>query len=319
MRTYTQLTQAQRYQISALLKTEHSQVQIAVEIGVNTATISRELRRNVGQRGYRPKQAHRKAKQRRRKSARTRITAETWTRIAEKLRQDWSPEQVSGWLKKHTATPVSHAWIYQYIYANKRAGGDLYTHLRCQKKRRNRAGDYDRRGKIPNQVSIAERPAIVDQRARIGDWKADTIIGAGQRGAIVTLVERKSRLTLLQPVTRRTAAAVEAAILDLLRPHQACTHTITFDNGKEFANHQTIAQKLHAQVFFAHPYASWERGTNENTNGLIRQFFPKGADFSAITDEQIAFVKERLNHRPRKCLDYQAPIMVFSQSQSGCT
>jgi len=316
---YTQLTQEQRYQISALLKTEHSQTEIAAEICVNKSTISRELRRNRGKRGYRPKQAHRFAQQRRRKSAHNRISTEIWTKIEEKLRQDWSPEQVSGWLKKNMDTAVSHEWIYQHIYSDKRAGGDLHKHLRCQKKRRKRTGDYDRRGKIPNQVSIEERPEIVEQRDRIGDWEADTIIGAGKRGAIVTLVERKSRFTLLKQVARRTATAVEEAILDMLKPYQVSTHTITFDNGKEFANHQTIAQKLQANVFFAHPYSSWERGTNENTNGLIRQYFPKGSDFSSITEDQISFVKERLNDRPRKCLDFQAPVMVFSQLSPGCT
>ena len=316
---YTQLTQEQRYQIYALLKTEHSQTGIAVVIGVNKSTISRELKRNRGKRGYRPKQAQRFAQRRRRKAVHKRIQKETWAKIEEKLREDWSPEQVSNWLKKNTDTAVSHEWIYQYIYMNKRTGGDLHKHLRCQKKRRKRAGDYDRRGKIPNQVSIEERPEIVEKRERLGDWEADTIIGAGKRGAIVTLVERKSRFTLLKQVTRRTADAVEEAILDLLRPFQASTHTITFDNGKEFANHQTIARELQANVFFAHPYSSWERGTNENTNGLIRQYFPKGSDFSSITDDQISFVKERLNDRPRKCLDFQPPSMVFSPLQPGCT
>ena len=316
---YTQLTQKQRYQISALLKTEHSQTEIAVVIGVNKSTISRELKRNRGKRGYRPKQAQRFAQRRRRKAVHKHIPKETWAKIEEKLREDWSPEQVSNWLKKNTDTAVSHEWIYQYIYMNKRTGGDLHKHLRCQKKRRKRAGDYDRRGKIPNQVSIEERPEIVEKRERIGDWEADTIIGSGKRGAIVTLVERKSRFTLLKQVTRRTAAAVEEAILDLLRPYQASTHTITFDNGKEFANHLSIARELQTNVFFAHPYSSWERGTNENTNGLIRQYFPKGSDFSSITDDQISFVKERLNDRPRKCLDFQPPSMVFSPLQPGCT
>jgi IS30 family transposase len=317
--TYTQLTQEQRYQIYALLKTEHSQTKIATVIGVHKSTISREVRRNRGMRGYRPKQAHRFSLKRRRNKVPKRITAETWARIDEKLQQDWSPEQVSGWLKKNTETEVSHEWIYQHIYMDKRSGGDLYKHLRCQKKRRKRTGDYDRRGKIPNQVSIEDRPEIVDQRERIGDWEGDTIIGAGRQGAIVTLVERKTRYTLLKQVANRTAAVIENAILDLLKPYQVATHTITFDNGKEFANHQSIAQKLHSKVYFAHPYASWERGTNENTNGLIRQYFPKGSDFSSITDDQISFVKERLNVRPRKCLDFLAPAMVFSHVSPGCT
>lgn len=317
--TYTQLTQEQRYQILVLLKTEHSQTKMATVIGVHKSTISREVRRNRGKRGYRPKQAHRFSQKRRRNKVTKRITAETWAKIDEKLQQDWSPEQVSGWLKKHTDTQVSHEWIYQHIYKDKRSGGDLHKHLRCQKKRRKRTGDYDRRGKIPNQVSIEDRPEIVEQRERIGDWEGDTIIGVGRQGAIVTLVERKSRYTLLKQVANRTATVVEDAILDLLKSYPAATHTITFDNGKEFANHQTIAEKLQSKVYFAHPYASWERGTNENTNGLIRQYFPKGSDFSSITDEQISFVKERLNDRPRKCLDFHAPAMVFSQLSPGCT
>ena len=317
--TYTQLTQEQRYQIYALLKMEHSQTKIANVIGVHKSTISREIRRNRGKRGYRPKQAHRISVKRRRDKVPKRITLETWSRIDEKLLQDWSPEQVSGWLKNNTDVKVSHEWIYQHIYTDKRCGGDLHKHLRCQKKRRKRAGDYDRRGKIPNQVSIEERPEIVEQRERIGDWEGDTIIGAGKQGAIVTLVDRKSRFTLLKQVTNRTAALVENAILDLLKPYQDVTHTITFDNGKEFSNHLSIGENLQSAVYFAHPYASWERGTNENTNGLIRQYFPKGSDFSSITNDQISFVKERLNDRPRKCLDFQAPAMVFSQVSPGCT
>jgi len=316
---YAQLTQAQRYQIYALLKIEHSQTEIATVIGVHKSTISRELRRNRGQRGYGPKQAHRLAQQRRRKTLQRRISAETWALVDEKLREDWSPEQISAWLAKNTDTTVSHEWIYQHIYLDKRGGGDLHQHLRGQKKRRKRPGSYDRRGKIPNQVSIEERPEIVERRERLGDWEADTIIGAGKRGAIVTLVDRKSRFTLLKQVSRRTASAVEDAILDLLKPYQASTHTITCDNGKEFAHHQRIADILQVSVFFAHPYSSWERGTNENTNGLIRQYFPKGFDFSSITDDQIAFVKERLNDRPRKCLDFQAPAMVFFLPSPGRT
>jgi len=243
----------------------------------------------------------------------------TWAWIDDKLRQDWSPEQISGWLRNNMNTTVSHEWIYQHIYKDKRSGGKLHKHLRCQKKRRKRVGKYDRRGKISNQVSIEDRPEIVDQRERIGDWEADTIIGVGRKGAIVTLVERKSRFTLLKQVANQTASAVEDAILELLAPYRGAIHTIFFDNGKEFANHQTIAENLHAKMYFDHPYASWERCTNENTNDLIRQYFPKGSDFSTITDDQILSVTERLTYRPRKCLDFQMPAMVFSQSSICCT
>ena len=168
-------------------------------------------------------------------------------------------------------------------------------------------------------MSIEQRPEIVELRERIGDWEADTIIGAGQKGAIVTLVERKSRFTLMDKVDRRTADATEKAIVRLLLSHISQVLTITFDNGKEFANHEKIAQQLQAEMYFAHPYASWERGTNENTNGLIRQYLPKGTDFSSVTADQLFFIKERLNHRPRKCLDFLTPAVVFSQLQPGCT
>jgi IS30 family transposase len=316
---YAQLTRYQRYQIYSLLRTNLSQSEIADNIGVNKSTISREIRRNRGGRGYRPKQAHRMAQERRKQAVKKRITRETWEMVEDKLCFDWSPEQISGWLDKRQGETVSHEWIYQYVYADKRNGGKLHKHLRRQKKYRKRVGEYDRRGKIPNQVSIEERPGIVDDRERIGDWEVDTIIGAGKKGAVVTLVERKSRFTLMKQVVSRTAAAVEKAILDLLKPYQAVVLTITCDNGKEFTNHQSIAKELQADVYFAHPYASWERGTNENTNGLIRQYFPKGSAFSDITGNQISFVKERLNSRPRKCLDFATPAMVFSQPLSGCT
>ncbi len=312
---YTQLTQGQRYQIYALMKMGHDQTQIAKCLGVNKSTISRELDRNRGQRGYRPKQAHEKALGRRAQKVQKRIKAERWAQVEAKLRLDWSPEQISGWLKEHELDPISHESSYHYVDADKRAGGDLHKHLRCQKKYRKRHGGQDRRGKIPNRVSIEQRPEIVALRERLGDWEADTIIGAGQKGAIVTLVERKSRFTLMDKVERRTADATEEAIVRMLLHHILQVRTITFDNGKEFANHEKIARQLQAEMYFAHPYASWERGTNENTNGLIRQYLPKGSDFSTVTTEQLAFIKERLNHRPRKCLDFQTPAMVFSHPQ----
>jgi IS30 family transposase len=316
---YTQLTQEQRYQIYALKKMGHGQTAIANCLGVHKSTISRELGRNRGQRGYRPKQAQRKAMRRRRHKMKARITAETWALVEEKLRLDWSPEQISGWLKKNEADQVSHESIYQYVYADKRAGGDLHKHLRCQKKRRKRYGSRDRRGKIPNRSSIESRPEIVELRSRIGDWEGDTIIGKDGKQAIVTLVERKSRLTLMEKIEQRTANATEKAIIRMLQPFIHSILTLTFDNGKEFANHEEIARQLQAKIFFAHPYASWERGTNENTNGLIRQYFPKGSDLSSITNDQIVFVKERLNDRPRKCLDFLTPQMVFSENIPGCT
>jgi transposase, IS30 family len=312
MKAYTQLTQDQRYQISAFLKAGFSQSQIARELAVDKSTISRELRRNRGARGYRPKQAHHKAQDRcQAKHNATRIKAETWQQIELLLRQQWSPEQISGYHKKQNLASVSPERIYQYIYADKAKGGDLHTHLRCRKKRRKRYGSHDRRGQILNRKSIAQRPAIVAEKSRLGDWEADTIIGKGHQQALVSLTERQSKCLLLAKVERKTEDLVQAAMVRLLTPYREQVKTITSDNGKEFAAHEAIARALGADFYFAHPYASWERGLNENSNGLVRQYFPKGSDFTLITQADLDQVLERLNHRPRKTLGYQTPFEVF--------
>jgi IS30 family transposase len=318
MRTYTQLTQEQRYQIYALKKMGHNQTEIANCIGVDKSTISRELKRNQGQRGYRPKQAHHLAMSRRKKGQQH-IQARTWAIIDEKIGLDWSPEQISGWLLKHHQIQVSHEWIYQYILRDKQAGGDLHKHLRCQKKRRKRYGSRDRRGKLPNRRSIEERPEIVDQRHRIGDWEVDTMVGKGHHQAIVTLTERKSRLALLRKVDRRTAELVGDAVIGLLQPLVDYLHTITGDNGKEFAEHERIAQELDADFFFAHPYAAWERGANENMNGLVRQYIPKDRELDSVTNNELHQIMLKLNHRPRKCLDFMSPFEVFFEQPVALT
>lgn len=314
--SYTQLTQEQRYQIHALLKMGHNQTGIADCLIVHKSTISRELRRNRGLRGYRPKQAHTMALGRRKK-AKPLIGSDTWKMIEEKLRQDWSPEQISIWLKKSHGIRTSHERIYQYILKDKRAGGKLYRHLRCQKKRRKRYGSYDRRGNLPNRVSIDQRPGIVDQRIRFGDWEVDTILGKGRRHAIVTLTERKSRLALLRKVDRRTANLVGDAVIHLLQPFAESLHTITGDNGKEFAEHERIAGELKADFYFAHPYSSWERGANENMNGLVRQYIPKNRDLASVSNHELDLIMHKLNHRPRKCLDFKSPFEVFFEHHSS--
>jgi IS30 family transposase len=312
---YAQLTREQRYQIYILRKAGHPQNFIAREIDVHPSTITRELCRGSGRRGYRPKQADELACARKQKRYQPRIKASLWAVVEGLLRQDWSPEQVSGWLSKEKQERVSHESIYQYIYADKAGGGDLHQHLRCCKRRRKRYGAYDRRGQLPNRRSIEERPKIVEERKRIGDWEADTIIGQNHRQAILSLVERKSKLTFLKKVERNTAEAIEQAISELLRPVADKVHTITSDNGREFAQHQAIASTLDAAFYFAHPFASWERGTNENTNGLVRQYFPKGSDFSKITEADIQRATARLNNRPRKRLNYRTPQQVFFKEQ----
>ncbi len=311
MKQYTQLTEPQRYQISVLMKAGHNQSEIAALIGVHKSTISRELRRNRGLRGYRPRQAQLLRQARREASYQSRIPARLWARVERWLREEWSPEQISDWLRKREGLRLSHEWIYQYVYQDKANGGDLHRYLRCQKKRKKRYGSYQRRGGLVNQVSIDKRPAIVDRKTRIGDWEVDTVIGKGHQQALVTLNERKSMYTLIAHVKRRTASAVRQAIVRLLSNMTESVHTITSDNGKEFAEHEVIAQQLNAGFYFAHPYASWERGLNENINGLIRQYFPKKMDFSTITQKQLNLVMKKLNNRPRKTLNSKTPHEVF--------
>lgn len=240
-------------------------------------------------------------------NART-IDDATWEFAQARLREDWSPEQISN----HAA--ISIETVYQRVYADKRAGGLLWQHLRCQKQRRKRYGKHDRRGIIPNRQSIETRPPIVEERSRIGDWEADTIIGKNHKQAIVSLVERKSGYTLIRKVKRKTARAVRKAAVSLLKQHLDKVHTLTSDNGKEFSEHEQIAKAIGADFYFAHPYASWERGTNENTNGLIRQYFPKNRDFTTITQQEINHAMKRLNNRPRKRLGFLTPAQVFFKS-----
>ncbi len=259
MRVYAQLTQGQRYQIEALLKTGHNQTMIAKVLTVHKSTISREIRRNRGRRGYRPKQAQERAVMRRLIKSVPRIGFSTWTMVDSLIKQDWSPEQISGRLFKEQGISISHERIYLYIYQNKQQGGDLHNHLRCQKKRRKRYGKQDRRGRIPNRISIDKRPAIVNNKSRIGDWEGDLIIGNGHRGVIATLVERKTKYTVLAKSNTQQARSVRQTLEQGLRPHRNRVHTITCDNGLEFAEHQKMAQSLSANIYFAHPYASWER------------------------------------------------------------
>ncbi len=307
---YQQLTLEQRYQIYALIKAGHTRIDIAGVIGVHKSTITRELGRNISKRGYRPKFAHRRAFERRQGKAGIRITNQMWAKVKEKLEEEqWSPEQISGRLTFRGKGAISHESIYQRIYKDKQRGGTLYKHLRCQKKRKKRYGKYDKRGGLVNQISIEKRPQIVDQKTRVGDWELDTVIGKHHKQAIVSMTERKSKLLRMKKVIRKTGTLVRQAICENLDP--LTVHTLTSDNGKEFAEHAQMAQTLKADFYFCHPYSSWERGLNENTNGLIRQYFPKKTDFAMITDKQIKEVEDKLNNRPRKTLGYRTPNEVY--------
>ncbi len=314
--SYTQLTRGQRYQINILMKAGHKQTQIAVLVGCHKSTISRELHRNRGQKGYRHHQANELAYDRQCEAYRSRIAWQTWQQVERLLRQEWSPEQIAGRLKREKQPRVSHEWIYLYVYADKRRGGTLHQHLRSQKKQRKRYSGYIRRGQIPNRISIDKRPKIVASKGRFGDWEADTIVGARHKGGILSAVERKSKLTRLRKLATKGAAEMRHTSVELLGPLAARVHTITVDNGKEFCEHEQIAAGLQARVYFAHSYASWERGLNENTNGLVRQYFPKKYEFARITNQDLQQVEDLLNNRPRKTLGYRTPNEVFFKQRS---
>lgn len=317
--SYTQLTKEARYQISALLEAGQTQTQIAMIVGCHKSTISRELKRNRKDTGYWPGYAQQRALRQRRQSHQPRISKATWQTIERLLVQDWSPQQITGRLRLERQTSVSPERIYLYIYADKRRGGTLYQHLRSQKKQRRRYRGYQKRGQIPNRVSIEERPAIVDQKRRIGDWEADTLVGAQRKSALFTATERKSKLELACKLANKSAAELHTQCVQLWSSYAERIFTITLDNGKEFCEHEAIARELGARVYFAHPYASWERGLNENTNGLLRQYFPKGSDLAQVTDAQVQQAVELLNNRPRKTLGYRTPNEIFFKKRMVLT
>jgi len=313
MARYRRLTHADRCQIYALLKQGSTQQQIARHLGVSQGSVSRELARNSERGGYQIDQAHSKAAARQRVRARPRkLTVRMWCTIRRLLRDKrWSPEQISDHLAK-AGTPFSHESIYRLIWRDKRNGGDLWYCLRRRGKRYNKRADKTAgRGIIPGRIDISCRPKIVEQKRRIGDWEGDTVLGPRRRGALLTLVERKSQLLKLTLLPGATAEATQQAIVRRLRPIRTRVHTITFDNGKEFAGHKAIGRELRSRIYFARPYHAWERGLNENTNGLIRDFFPKGTDFSTVSPAEVAAVERLLNARPRKTLGFRSPMEVF--------
>ena len=317
MREYRQLTEEDRIEIYAMKQAGKEQKMMAAKLALHPSTISRELRRNTGLRGYRPKQAQQKALHRRftaRKAVK--MTPETIDYIECKLAEKHSPEQISERMKLDPGwqgPAVSHERIYQHIWQDKAGGGLLYKHLRIggTKQRRKRRNSRDRRGTIKNRVGIEERPDIVERKIRIGDWEGDTVVGKNHQGALVTLVDRKSKLTLIGKVDRYTAEAVEKTIISLMELLPRRNYTLTVDNGKEFASHESVAETLRIKVYFADPYSAWQRGLNENTNGLIRQYVPKGSDVRPLTDEQVQHIMDRLNNRPRKSLGFLTPNEVF--------
>ncbi|MDQ7005503.1 MAG: IS30 family transposase [Ghiorsea sp.] len=313
---YKQLNLQERHYIELERKKGTLQKDIASALGRSCSTLCRELSRNTGQRGYRHIQANNKAFTRHKdKPKAIKLTNDIKTVISEYIEQDWSPEQVAGRLKKDDVISVHHETIYQYVLADKKAGGVLYTHLRHQNKTyRKRYGSAHTRHGITNRVDIDERPEVANKRERIGDWEGDTMIGKDHKGVLVTLDDRRSKLRLAAPLKSKHAKDVTATIIKLLEPIKDWVHTITFDNGKEFAFHKTIAKALDCNAYFAKPYHSWERGQNENANGLLRQYFPKAMSLLEVTTKEVLKAVHRLNNRPKKCLAFKTPYEVFEEN-----
>ena len=314
---YTHLTKEERYQTWALLRAGYSQRQIARQLGRSPSTVCREIRRNRGLCGYRCRQAHLMAQARARRCRnRRRISPEQWRAVERLVRREWSPEQIAERLRLEGELRISHEWIYQFIYADKELGGGLHRHLRIQRKHRKRYGSgRQRRGRIIARRGIEERPMAADERAEIGHWEVDTMIGRRGKSVCLTAVDRRSRFTRIAKLQRRTARLATRRLCERLKPLIDAVQTITGDNGKEFSDHARISAGLDCRFYFADPYASWQRGTNENTNGLIRQYLPSKRDLSTLTGGEIQKIENRLNHRPRKCLGFLTPHEVFYETQ----
>jgi len=308
------LQMTERLQIETLLNAGSKPSAIAKQLSRNRSTISREINRNTEAGKYCHDAAQKCANERRCNAKESVLTEDNWTTVRAFLQQKWSPEQISGWLKAHPEIGfcVSDQWIYAYIYANRDQGGTLYQHLRRAGKPYKKGGKKVYRGKIKDRVDISVRPDIINKRIRLGDWEVDSVIGRMNQSSIVTIVERLSRYTAIIKVNSKESDTVSQAIIHRMTAAALPLHSMTGDNGTEFSEHKKISESLGIDFYFTHPYSSWEKGTNENTNGLIRQYFPKGTDFGSITESMLSEVETALNNRPRKCLSYKTPHEVLN-------
>lgn len=313
-KNYQQLNQEQRYQLSALKKAGHSNGFIAQQLHVHKSTIGRELKRNcTSKHHYNPSLAQKFANDRKTdKEHSIRFTDAMKKIVVQKLEHQWSPDQINGWCNKNGIKMVSHETIYQYVYSDMKTGGKLYTHLRTKhKKRKNRTHKKQRRTSIPDRIPISQRPEIVNQKSRMGDWEIDLIEGINHASFALTAVERKSQFAIIVKAENKKADTIQNKIINALAPYKELVHTITSDNGKEFTNHQYIAQKLQAAYFFADPYSSWQRGLNEYTNKLFRQYLPKKISLKQFDNNYYVQIQNKLNNRPRKSLGYKTPLQTF--------
>jgi IS30 family transposase len=316
--TYRQLSPAERYMLAALRRQGLNQSQIARSLGRHRSTVCREVKRNSTRADgrYRAFTAQERTNGRRSRSRRnSRFGAEDFALIDELLCRQWSPEQVAGYLRRAGRLAISHETIYRHVWRDKKEGGLLYTHLRgARKRRRKRYGAYDSRGRLAGKRMISERPPEVEARGRIGHWEADTVAGSGSKDCVLTLVERKTGLVLIGKLADRTAEGLSRRAVSLMRRPGASFETVTADNGTEFHSYERVERLTGADFYFARPYHSWERGSNENANGLLRQYLPKGASMAGLTQHQCNAIARKLNTRPRKRLGFRTPLECFKES-----
>ena len=309
---HRQITAVERYALMALQVQGLTSAAIARALGRHRSTIARERRRNSTNHDgyYRPQLADWYARGRRSRSRRnTQFTRADWRRVEALIREDWSPEQIAGRLRRRGVLTISHETIYRHLWHDQRPGGHLYTHLRCaQKQRRKRYGAYDSRGRLADKRPTASRPAGAEHRSRFGHWEGDTMLGDGQSGpCVLTLVERKSGFVAIGKLEQRNGVEVNRRAERIIAAQPRPVHTITVDNGTEFHSYAALERVVDAQFYFATPHHAWERGTNENTNGLIRQYLPKRASMAHLTQHDCNRIATKLNRRPRKRLDYRTP------------
>jgi transposase, IS30 family len=316
MSKYQQLSQQERYIITALLRSRKSHAEIARELKRSPSTISRELgrNRNTHDNGYRAEDSHSYATARRRRERRgTHFSPKQWKKVISLLEKEWSPEQIADHIKRHCNFTISHETIYQFILRDKKQGGTLYEYLRIMPKiRRKRYNTKDSRGRLPGKRLISTRPIDIESRKELGHWEGDTVIGKDKHHCIVTLVERKTGFVIIKKIKARTAIEVTKACIRAIRKHSKKFLTITFDNGTEFHGYKTIEANSSVICYFANPYHSWERGTNENTNGLIRQYIPKGSCMKEVTQQDCDWIANRLNSRPRKRHGFKTPKELYN-------
>jgi IS30 family transposase len=316
--TYHQLTQEERYRITAQLMCGDPPAQIARLVERHRSTITRELRRNVTAHDgkYRAEKAHSYAVARRRRCRRrARFSAADMARIARLVRRKWSAEQIAGTLKKWGTLRISHETIYRRIRWDKKAGGDLWRHTRIMSKfGRKRYRSHDSRGVLPGKRPIGDRPVEVEGRQRLGHWEGDTVMGSDMRHCVLTLVERKTGYAIIKKLPARNKDAVTRAATRAIRRHCRQFKTLTLDNGTEFHDYALLEKRFPVKVYFATPYHSWERGSNENFNGLVRQYLPKGTCMSKVTQAQCNHIADDLNNRPRKRYAFDTPTALYHRN-----